>query len=136
MAEITAAQVHDLLIGTHEYLTTGETAAHARDDLGHLFLDVARQAKVGLRELSAISGLHHSTIRAMINHAAGPVLPDGWEQPELPIPADLGRPAGSGETRNCPQVVVSTAGLKPLRPELSGWSAAKVSSASLPVMSL
>jgi len=89
MAEITQTQVHDLLVGTHEFLTSAEAATKARDQLGHLFLDVARQAKVGLRDLSAVSGLHHSTVRAMIQRAIGPGLPDGFEQPELPIYADL-----------------------------------------------
>ncbi|MDR2974999.1 MAG: hypothetical protein LBV00_09895 [Propionibacteriaceae bacterium] len=90
MAEITADQVHDLLTSTHEFIAAGEAATKARDTLGHLFLDIARQAKVGLRELSAVSGLHHSTIRAMLHRAIGPGLPDGWEQPELPILAELG----------------------------------------------
>ena len=64
-------------------------ATTARDDLGRLFLDVARQTKTGLRELSAVSGLHSATIRAMIRRAVGPALPDGFEQPELPIFTDL-----------------------------------------------
>jgi hypothetical protein len=92
VAEITAAQVHDLLTGTHEFITAGQAAAKARDSLGHLFLDVARQARVGLRELSAATGLHHSTIRAMIQRATGPGLPDGWEQLELPLLAEIGQP--------------------------------------------
>ena len=86
MAEITAAQVHDLLTLTHEYLAAGDAAVKARDSLGLVFLEVARQAKVGLRELSAVSGLHHATIKAMLQRAAGDGLPDGWEQLELPIP--------------------------------------------------
>jgi hypothetical protein len=85
VAEITADQVHDLLTSTHEYMAAGRAATRARDRLGHLFLDTARQAKVGLRELSAVSGLHHSTIRAMLQRAIGPGLPDGWDQPALPI---------------------------------------------------
>ncbi len=89
MAEITPEQVHDLLTSTHDYLTSAEAAAQAKDHLGQLFLDVARQAKAGLRDLSAISGLHHTTIRAMIHKAIGPAPPDGWDQPELPIWADL-----------------------------------------------
>ncbi|MDR1188221.1 MAG: hypothetical protein LBK95_12335 [Bifidobacteriaceae bacterium] len=92
MAEITPEQVHDLLTGTHEFLASTETATKARDQLARLFLDVARQAKAGLRDLSAVSGLHHATIRAMIQRATGPGLPDGWDQPELPILADLDRP--------------------------------------------
>ena len=70
-------------------LASAEAAALARDQLGHLFLDVARKAKVGLRDLSAICGLHHATIRAMIQRAIGPGLPDGFVQPELPIYAEL-----------------------------------------------
>ena len=95
MAEITQEQVHDLLTGTHEYLISAEAASKSRDALGQVLLDVARKAKVGLRELSAVSGLHHATIRAMIQRAIGPGLPDGFEQPELPIYADLvvGTPA-------------------------------------------
>ncbi|MDR0284638.1 MAG: hypothetical protein LBI33_07080 [Propionibacteriaceae bacterium] len=93
MAEITPAQVHDLLTSTHEFLTSAQAATQARDHLGHLLLDVARQAKAGLRDLSAVSGLHHATIRAMIQRALGPGLPDGWDQPELPILAELGQPS-------------------------------------------
>ena len=102
MAEITQEQVHDLLTGTHEYLASAEAAAITRDRLGHLFLDVARKAKVGLRDLSAVSGLHHATIRAMIQRAIGPGLPDGMEQPELPIYTDLntGSAPMLGPTRN------------------------------------
>jgi hypothetical protein len=103
VAEITADQVHDLLTGTHEFLASAEAATKARDSLGHLFLDVARQAKVGLRELSAVSGLHHSTIRAMLHRAIGPGLPDGWDQPELPIFTDLGQPVTT-DTRKASRV--------------------------------
>jgi hypothetical protein len=87
--EITQEQVRDLLTSTHEFLTSAEAATKASEQLGHLFLDVARKAKEGLRDLSAVSGLHHSTIRAMIQRAIGPGLPDGYEQLELPIYADL-----------------------------------------------
>jgi hypothetical protein len=97
VAEITADQVHDLLTSTHEFIAAGEAATKARDTLGHLFLDIARQAQVGLRELSAVSGLHHSTIRAMLHRAIGPGLPDGWEQPELPILAELGQSGSVAE---------------------------------------
>jgi hypothetical protein len=92
MAEITPQQVHDLLTGTHEFLASAEAATEARQRLSHLFLDVARQAKAGLRDLSAVTGLHHASIRAMIQRAIGPGLPDGWDQPELPIFADLAGP--------------------------------------------
>ena len=85
MPEITASQVHELLTGTHEFITSGKAAVEARNQLGGLFLDVARQAQVGLRDLAAVTGLHHSTIRAMIQRAIGPGLPDGWKQEELPI---------------------------------------------------
>jgi hypothetical protein len=104
VAEITADQVHDLLTGTHEFLASAEAATKARDSLGHLFLDVARQAKVGLRELSAVSGLHHSTIRAMLHRAIGPGLPDGWDQPELPIFADLAAGPAPAEPRRTGRV--------------------------------
>ena len=89
MPDITSEQVHDLLTGTQEYLTSTERASQARDQLGHVLLEVFLVAKVGLRDLSAVSGLHHSKIRAMIQKAAGPSLPDGWDQPELPFCTDL-----------------------------------------------
>ena len=90
MPEITDEQVHNLLTGTLEFLASAEAATQARDQLGHLFLDVARHAKARLRDLSAVTGLHHSTIRAMIQRAIGPGgLPDGYEQLQLPIFADL-----------------------------------------------
>lgn len=107
MADITPVQVHDLLASTHEYLTSTKQASQAKDHLGHLLLDVARQAKVGLSDLSAVSGLHHATIRAMIQKAIGPTLPDGFLQPELPIWADL-----------APGTVTTTAA----RPKLGGSS--------------
>jgi hypothetical protein len=77
------------LTGTHEFLTSAEAATKARDALGILFIDVARKSKIGLRDLSAVSGLHRSTVRAMIQRAIGPGLPDGFEQPELPVYVDL-----------------------------------------------
>jgi hypothetical protein len=43
-------------------------------------------------DLSAVSGLHHVTIRAMIQRAIGPGLTDGSNQPELPIFTDLAGP--------------------------------------------
>ncbi|MCL1837959.1 MAG: hypothetical protein FWG47_01400 [Propionibacteriaceae bacterium] len=90
MAEITPEQVHDLLTSTHEFLASAEAATKAREQLGHLFLDVARQARAGLRDLSVVTGLHHASIRAMIQRAIGTSgLPDGYEQLELPIYADL-----------------------------------------------
>jgi hypothetical protein len=81
--EITADQVHDLLTATQEFIHTADAATKARDALGHLFLDVVLKAKVGLKDLSAVTGLHHATIRAAIQRAVGPGLPDGWEQPSL-----------------------------------------------------
>lgn len=99
MADITPTQVHDLLTGTHEFIVSTNAASEARDMLGRLFLDVARTAKVGLRDLSAVSGLHHATIRAMIQRAIGPGLPDGFVQPELPIWADLADGSPSLPTR-------------------------------------
>jgi hypothetical protein len=99
VAEITPEQVHDLLTSTHEFLASAEAAAKARDQLGHLFLDVARQAKAGLRDLAAVSGLHHATIRAMIQRAIGPGLPAGWDQPELPIFAEITGPLPSEPKR-------------------------------------
>jgi hypothetical protein len=83
MAEISPAQVHDLLTATQEFTHAADAAAQARDHLDRLFLDVARTAKVGLRELAAVTGLHHSAIRAAIRRAIGPSLGDGWEQPSL-----------------------------------------------------
>ncbi len=115
MAEITPEQVHDLLTSTHDYLTSAEAAAQAKDHLGQLFLDVARQAKAGLRDLSAVSGLHHTTIRAMIQRAIGPGTPDGWDQPELPIWADIATtPSAASTPRNA-----SSPGAMPASPTYS-----------------
>jgi hypothetical protein len=114
VAEITADQVRDLLTGTHEYLAAGQAAAKARESLGRLFLATARQAKVGLRELSAVSGLHHSTIRAMLQHAIGPRLPDGWEQPELPVLAGLGPNPAPELRRNRPTRTVEPPSSAPI----------------------
>ncbi|MDR0626699.1 MAG: hypothetical protein LBG11_05480 [Bifidobacteriaceae bacterium] len=83
MPEITPAQVHDLLTATQDVTHAVDAATQARDHLGHLFIDVSRTAKVGLRELAAVTGLHHSAIRAAIRRAIGPSLGDGWEQPSL-----------------------------------------------------
>jgi hypothetical protein len=83
MAEINPAQIHDLLTATQDFAHATDAAAQARDHLDHLFLDVARTAQVGLRELAAVTGLHHSAIRAAIRRAVGPGVRDGWEQPSL-----------------------------------------------------
>jgi hypothetical protein len=83
VAEITPQQVHELLTATRAFIETTDRATTARDTLGRTFLDVARQAKVGLKDLTAVTGLHPSTIRAAIRRAAGPGHPDRWEQPEL-----------------------------------------------------
>jgi len=93
VADITPEQVRDLLVATQDYLAIAEAATHGRDTLGHTFLDVARHAKVGLRDIVAITGLHTSTIRAAIRRAAGPGLSDKWEQPEL-------EPSGPGPARD------------------------------------
>jgi hypothetical protein len=61
--------------------------------LGRLLLDTARRAKTSPRDLSAVTGLHHATVRAMIARAAGNGLPDGWTQPELAIKTKPGRTA-------------------------------------------
>ncbi|MDR3360267.1 MAG: hypothetical protein LBO20_06400, partial [Bifidobacteriaceae bacterium] len=58
-----------------------------------------RQAKVGLSQLSAVTGLHHATIKAMIQRAIGPGLSNAWEQPELPILAELTGPVPTQPTR-------------------------------------
>jgi hypothetical protein len=84
--EITPTQVHNLLTATQDLKTHTTNAAGARDRLGRLLLDTARQAKTGLKELSAVTGLHHSTIHALMRRAAGPSQ-HGWNQPELPVAA-------------------------------------------------
>lgn len=89
MAEITPTQVHDLLTATQDFTHATVAAAQARDHPDHTFLNVARTARVDLRELAAVAGPHHSAIRASIRWAVGPSMPDGWEQQELPIFADL-----------------------------------------------
>jgi cell division septum initiation protein DivIVA len=85
VAEITPAQVQQLLEGTRQFLDAGQATADARDRLGRVFLDTARQAKLGLKELSAVSGLHHATVRALIKRAIGPARADNWDQPELAV---------------------------------------------------
>ena len=83
MAEITPAQVHYLLTAAHEYLAAADKAAAARHALGVVSLGTVRQAKVGLRELTAVTGLHPSTIRSAIRRAIGPRVTGELEQPEL-----------------------------------------------------
>ncbi|MDR1186267.1 MAG: hypothetical protein LBK95_02225 [Bifidobacteriaceae bacterium] len=81
MPEITPTQVHNLLVRTHEYMASSKQTGQTRDRLGHLLLDTARQAKTSPRDLSAVTGLHHATIRALISRAAGNGSPDGRTQP-------------------------------------------------------
>jgi hypothetical protein len=83
MAKITPAQVHHQLTATQDFTRAADAATQARDHIDHLFLNVARTAKVGLRELTAVTGPHHAAIRAAIRRAIGPGARDGWEQPSL-----------------------------------------------------
>jgi hypothetical protein len=106
MAEINQTQIHDLLTATQDFTHATDAATQARDHLDHLFLDVARTAKVGLRELATVTGLHHSTIRAAIRRAIGPGLPDGWEQPSLMEfleSLEPMRPLRHGQANHAPQ---------------------------------
>lgn len=90
MAEISPEQVGRLLEATRTHEEAAAVAAAAREALDVTLLDVARQAKVGLRELAAVTGLHHSSIRAGIQRAAGGATID-FEQPELDF-TSLGAP--------------------------------------------
>ncbi|MDR1293875.1 MAG: hypothetical protein LBK59_02770 [Bifidobacteriaceae bacterium] len=83
MSELTAAQVHLLLTATDEYVHSAEQAVKARDRLDRALLDTARQARVGLRLLAAVTGLHHAAVRAGIRRAVGPGRPGSWSQPTL-----------------------------------------------------
>lgn len=85
MAEISAEQVGRLLRATETAEEAATTARVTRDALDEVLLRTAREAKVGLRELAAITGLHPNTIRAGIQRAAGETSID-FDQPELDIP--------------------------------------------------
>jgi hypothetical protein len=113
--EITPTQVHDLLTGTHEYMASSKQAGQARDRLGRLLLDTARQAKTSPRDLSAVTELHHSTVRALIARAAGHATPGGWTQPELAIRAKTGRAASAP---SLPEPAVPPLPAAPRRPSI------------------
>jgi hypothetical protein len=97
--DITPTQVHNLLTTTRQYLASHNQTGQARDQLGRLLLDTARRAKTSPRDLSAVTGLHANTVRALIARAAGHGAPDGWTQPELAIQAKPGRTASAANTR-------------------------------------
>lgn len=82
MADISPEQVRTLLRAVETSREADQVARAARDNLDLALLQTAREARVGLRELSALTGMHHSTIRAGIQRAAGPSTID-FEQPEL-----------------------------------------------------
>ncbi|BDZ44025.1 hypothetical protein GCM10025865_33670 (plasmid) [Paraoerskovia sediminicola] len=84
MAEVTAEHVGLLLRAQADLEEKSNVAAQSRDDRDQTFLDVARDARVGLRELAAITGLHPNTVRAAIQRAAGDAEID-FEQPELDL---------------------------------------------------
>jgi hypothetical protein len=88
MAEITPDQVARLLWAVETANEAKVVADAARDALDHVLLSTACEARVGLRELSALTGLHSNTIRAGIQRAAGPTTID-FEQPELEIGVGL-----------------------------------------------
>lgn len=85
MAEISAEQVGRLLRATETAEEAATVARASRDALDEVLLRTAREAKVGLRELAAITGLHPNTIRAGIQRAVGEASID-FDQPELDIP--------------------------------------------------
>jgi hypothetical protein len=85
VAEITPEQVRNLLTATTGWEQATQAATTARHILDHTLLDVAREAKLSLRDLVAVTGLHASTIRAGIRRAVGPGKPDGLIQDELPL---------------------------------------------------
>jgi hypothetical protein len=84
VAEISADDVRLLWLATSTYEETTRTAAIARENLDSTLLEVARRSKVGLSELSAVTGLHPNTVRAGIQRAAGESAID-FEQPELDL---------------------------------------------------
>jgi hypothetical protein len=83
MPELTAAQVHILLTATEEYVHSAQEVVKTRSRLDRVLLDTACEARVGLRELAALTGLHHAAIRAGIRRAVGRGRPGGWSQPTL-----------------------------------------------------
>jgi hypothetical protein len=94
VSELTAAQVRLLLTATEEYVHCAEQSVKARDRLDRALLNTVRQARVGLRELAAVTGLHHAAIRAGIRRAVGPGRPGEWSQPTL-IEACASQSAGT-----------------------------------------
>lgn len=92
MADIAAEDVRLLWSATSNYEEAARTAAAAREALDSTLLQVARRSKVGLSELSAVTGLHPNTVRAGIQRAAGDAAID-FEQPELDL-AGLAAPDG------------------------------------------
>jgi hypothetical protein len=82
-------------------------------------LTTAREARVGLRELSALTGLHPNSVRAGIQRAAGPMT-TGFEQPELDFGSSedlwVVRAASPGSAREAVQEVPVA---RPVRPTSS-----------------
>lgn len=82
MAELTGSQVQRLLDSIAQFEQQVATATQARIVMDKVILDTAREAKLTLPELTALTGLHHSQIRASIRRAAGPGSTK-YEQAEL-----------------------------------------------------
>jgi len=88
-ATIPAERFDQLWTATSDYLAAAEKANAARDRLGHVFVDVIVDTGISLHELSIVTGLHRNTVRSMVRRVGSAGLPDGWDQPELPIDAAL-----------------------------------------------
>ena len=86
MAELSPENVTRLLEQVRRHREAQALADAERGVLDVALLDVAKQSRVGLRELAAVTGMHPNTIRASIQRAAGPATID-FEQPELDLMA-------------------------------------------------
>lgn len=86
MAELTGSQVQRLLDSIAEFQQQVATATQARTVRDELILGITREAKLTLPQVTALTGLHHSQIRASIRRAAGPGTTN-WDQPELDFEA-------------------------------------------------
>ena len=104
MADISTEQVGVLLRAAEHAEHAKKAADAAREALDQALLTVAREARVGFKELAAVTGLHTNTIRAGIQRAAGESSID-FEQLELDLGLNGEQDSGTHDSRGRSEAV-------------------------------
>jgi len=95
MPDLSTEQFQAIVVASADFSDAGERYVAARDSLAGVLYDTVVANRTGLGTLSAITGMHHNTVAALVRRAAGGdgKLPDGWEQYELPLDDNAQRAA-------------------------------------------